>query len=162
MARDEINAAGGVNVGGVMHNIELVKADSNEILSVIDAVSAMERIVTVDLVDFVIGGFRTEAVLAKQEVMADHRVIFLGTGSGHPEQSMRVAKDYERYKYWFRVSPVNSIYMGRITFAQVAVVADAIRRELGIATPKVALMLEKAVWADPIVAAAQGLSLIHI
>ncbi|HAZ31975.1 MAG TPA: hypothetical protein DCY61_04705, partial [Dehalococcoidia bacterium] len=47
MAAEEINAAGGVDVGGVMHRIELIKADSNEILSIIDAVSAMERIITV-------------------------------------------------------------------------------------------------------------------
>ncbi|MCL0079975.1 ABC transporter substrate-binding protein [Dehalococcoidia bacterium] len=157
MARDEINAAGGVDVGGVMHEIELVKADSNEILSVTDAVSALERIITVDKVDFVTGGFRSEAVLAQQEVMADHGVIFLGTGSAHPEQNMRVAKDYERYKYWFRVTPVNSIYLGRVAFISVAMAAGAIREELGIAMPRVALMVEKAVWADPIVAAAEGL-----
>jgi branched-chain amino acid transport system substrate-binding protein len=157
MAQEEINAAGGVNVGGVMHKIELVKADSNCILSIPDAVTAMERLVTVDGVDFVIGGFRSEAVLAMQEVMADHRVIFLGTGAAHPELCMRVAKDYERYKYWFRVSPVNSIYIGRIIFALVDMVADAVRQELGIATPRVALMMARVVAADPVVAAAKGM-----
>jgi branched-chain amino acid transport system substrate-binding protein len=155
MAQDEINAAGGVDVGGVMHEIELVKADSNELLSIPDAVSAMERIITVDGVDFVVGGFRSEAVLAMQEVMADHQVIFLGAGAAHTELNMRVAKDYERYKYWFRVSPVNSIYLGRVTFALVAMVADEIRQELGVARPRVALMMERAVWTDPVVAMAK-------
>jgi branched-chain amino acid transport system substrate-binding protein len=155
LAANEINAAGGVNVGGVMHEIEIIKVDDNSVLSIPDAVSAMERLVTVDRVHFVVGGFRTEALLAQQEVMADHGIIFLGTGTVHPEPNIRVAKDYERYRYWFRVNPINSIYVGRVLFAQVAMVADVIRRELGIATPKVALMFEKAVWADPIVAAAQ-------
>ena len=155
MAAEEINAAGGVNVGGVMREIELVRADSNEILCVIDAAIAMERLITVDEVDFVVGGFRPEAVLAMQEVMADHRVIFLGTGADHPELNMRVAADYERYRYWFRVTPVNSAYLGRANFALVTMVADVIRKELGILMPKVALMVEEGVWADPVIAAAE-------
>ncbi|MCL0050902.1 ABC transporter substrate-binding protein [Dehalococcoidia bacterium] len=157
LAAEEINAAGGVNVGGVMHQIELVKADSNELLSVIDAVSAMERLTTVDEVDFIIGGVRSEAVLAKQEVMADHRVIFINSGSAHLEQTMRVAADYERYRYFFRTGPVNSRYLGKMIFALMDTVAGEVRQELGIETPKVALMMEKAVWTDPIVAAAKEL-----
>ncbi|MCL0097017.1 ABC transporter substrate-binding protein [Dehalococcoidia bacterium] len=158
MAADEINAAGGVNVGGVMHQIELFKADSNELLSVVDAVSAMERLITVDEVDFVIGGARTEAVLAKQEVMADHGVIFINVGSAHPEQCMRLAADYERYRYFFRgAAVVNSRYLGKMIFALVDMVAGEIRQELGIETPRVAIMMEKAVWTDPIVAAAKEL-----
>ncbi|MCL0049241.1 ABC transporter substrate-binding protein [Dehalococcoidia bacterium] len=155
MAAEEINAVGGVNVGGVMREIELVRADSNEILCVIDAAIAMERLITVDEVDFVVGGFRPEAVLAMQEVMADHRVIFLGTGADDPELNMRVAADYERYRYWFRVTPVNSAYLGRANFALVTMVADVIRKELGILMPKVALMVEEGVWADPVIAAAE-------
>ena len=42
--------------------IVLVKADSNEFLNVTDATNAMERLMTQDKVDFVVGGFRTEAV----------------------------------------------------------------------------------------------------
>jgi branched-chain amino acid transport system substrate-binding protein len=156
MAAEEINAAGGVNVGGVMHKIELVKADSNEILSVIDAVSAMERLITVDEVDFVIGGQRTEAVLAMQEVMADHGVIFLGIGSVHPEQNMRLAKDFERYKYWFRTAAPNSHYIGRAIFEQVHLVAQEVREVLGIATPRVAIKATKVVAWDPIVEAAHA------
>jgi branched-chain amino acid transport system substrate-binding protein len=154
MAAEEINAAGGINVGGVMHRIELVKADSNCILSIPDAVSAMERIITVDRVDFIVGGFRTEAVLAMQEVMADHGVVFIGTGSASPEQNMRLAKDFERYKYWFRVTPVNSFYLGQATFNLLHLVAQEIRQELGIATPRVAILMARVVAADPIVAAA--------
>jgi len=157
MAAEEINAAGGVNVGGVIHKIELVKADSNEILSVTDAVSAMERIITVDRVDFAIGGQRSEAVLAMQEVMADHGVIFLGIGSVHPEQNMRLAKDFERYKYWFRAGAPNAHYIGRTIFEHVHLVAQEVRQELGIATPRVAIKATKVVAWDPIVAAAHAM-----
>ncbi len=157
MAAEEINAAGGVNVGGVMHEIELVEADSNCILSIPDAVSAMERIITVDRVDFIVGGFRTEAVLAMQEVMADHGVIWLGTGSAHPEQNMRLVENFERFKYWFRVAPINSFYLGQATFNLLHMVAQEVRQELGIAAPRVAIMMAKVVAADPIVAAAHAM-----
>ena len=157
MARDEINEAGGVLVGEVRRPIELVKIDSNEILSIPDAAMAMERAITVYKVDFLVGGFRTEAVLAMQDIAMDHRKIFLGCGAAHPELNMRVAADYDRYKYWFRVAPINSTYLGRVTFIAVAMVADRVREELGIEIPRVALMAEKAAWADPVVAAAKEL-----
>ncbi|HEU5177633.1 MAG TPA: hypothetical protein VFU24_09280, partial [Burkholderiales bacterium] len=40
MARDEINKAGGIKVGGKTMRIELVRADTNEIASVPDATNA--------------------------------------------------------------------------------------------------------------------------
>src|SRR5260221_3192478 len=62
MARDEINKAGGINVGGKRMQIELIRGDTNEIQSVPDATNAMERVITRDKADFVIGGFRSQAV----------------------------------------------------------------------------------------------------
>ncbi|MEZ4579126.1 MAG: hypothetical protein R2875_14310 [Desulfobacterales bacterium] len=47
MAADEINAAGGVRANGVPHTIELIQADDNCLKSVPDAISAMERLITV-------------------------------------------------------------------------------------------------------------------
>src|SRR5262249_61753055 len=57
MARDEINKAGGISVAGKKRTIELVRIDSNEIQSVPDATNAMERAITREKADFVIGGF---------------------------------------------------------------------------------------------------------
>src|SRR5688500_4729275 len=108
MARDDINKAGGINVGGKRMQIELVRGDTNEIQSIPDATNAIERVITRDKADFLIGGFRSEAVLAMQEVAADYKKIFLGAGSAHPQLGMRVEQSYERYKYWFRVTPLNS------------------------------------------------------
>jgi branched-chain amino acid transport system substrate-binding protein len=44
MAAEEINARGGVQVGKEKMKIELIKADSNEFLSVTDATNAIERV----------------------------------------------------------------------------------------------------------------------
>ncbi|TFG92402.1 MAG: ABC transporter substrate-binding protein, partial [Syntrophobacterales bacterium] len=46
MAEEEINAKGGVQVGDKKMKIELVKADSNEVMNVTDATNAMERLMT--------------------------------------------------------------------------------------------------------------------
>lgn len=151
LAAEEINAEGGVLVGGESYQIKLVQVDSNEILSVTDAASAMEKAITRDKVDFLVGGFRTEAVFAMQDVAMDYEKIFLGCGASADELCTRVADDYDRYKYWFRVTPINSTNLGRVDFALIAMVAEKIKAEFGIEVPKVALLAEKAVWADPIV-----------
>jgi branched-chain amino acid transport system substrate-binding protein len=105
MAADEINAKGGIKVGNQRMKIELVQADSNEILNVTDATNAMERLVTRDKVNFVVGGFRTEAVLPMQDIACEHKVIFIGCGSADNLLCNRVASDYKTYKYWFRETP---------------------------------------------------------
>src|SRR6187549_877052 len=108
MARDEINKAGGVNVGGKRMRIELVRADTNEIQSVPDATNAIERVITRDKVDFLIGGFRSEAVLAMQEVAMDYKKISLGAGAADARLGENVEKNHDRYKYWFRVTPTKA------------------------------------------------------
>lgn len=154
LATDEINTAGGVIVKGERHDIELVKGDTNEILSVSDAVSTMEKVITVDKVNFLIGGFRTEALLAMQEIMATNRIIFIGCAGGtHPNLNERVAANYDKYKYWFRLAALNSMYLVPFHAALVDMIKNAVKKELGVETPRIALFCDKAVWVDPIVEA---------
>jgi branched-chain amino acid transport system substrate-binding protein len=156
LAAEEINAAGGVMVGREKHEIELLKTDSNEMQNLTDAVSSMERIIKVDKVHFITGGFRTEAVLAMQDVAADHKRIFLG-GSGSPGVTERLAKNYDRYKYFFRaLSPV-AVYFTQVNLFLLEMAGDKMKAELGITKPRVALVLDKIVVADPIVTFAQDM-----
>jgi len=155
MARDEINKAGGVNVGGRRMQIELIRADTNEIQSVPDATNAIERVITRDKADYLIGGFRSEAVLAMQEVAMDYKKIFLGAGAAHSKLGINVEQNYDRYKYWFRVTPVKDVDLARTLFAVMNSIGQQIRTELKTDTPKVALLAEKAVWTEALVAAAQ-------
>src|SRR4030043_1604495 len=60
MAAEEINAKGGIQVGNKKMKIQLIKADSNEFINITDATNAMERLITRDKADFIVGGFRTE------------------------------------------------------------------------------------------------------
>jgi branched-chain amino acid transport system substrate-binding protein len=155
MARDEINKAGGIQVGKTKRRIELVKVDTNEIQSVPDATNAMERAITRDKADVVIGGFRTEAVLAMQEVAMDYKKLFLGAGAAHSKLGLNVEQNYQRYKYWFRIAPTKDVDLARTVFAVLSSVAAQIREQLKKETPRVAIVAEKAVWTEALVAAAQ-------
>jgi len=153
MAAEEINAKGGVQVGNKKMKIELVKSDSNEFLNITDATNAMELLLTRDKVDFIVGGFRTEAVMAMQDIAMDYKKIFIGCGAAHPELCTRVANDYNRYKYFFRGTPFNSMFLVKTCFIQMATVAAIMKQALGIPKIKVAIVAEKQVWADPMVEA---------
>ena len=156
MAAEEVNARGGVKVGDKRMKIELVKADSNEFLSVTDATNAMEMLMSRDRVDFVVGGFRSEAVLAMQDIAMDYKKIFIGCGAAHPELCLRVAKDYDTYKYFFRGTPFNSRFLVRTAFIQMATVAGIMKAKLNIPKMRIAVVAEKAMWADPLIPAAKG------
>jgi branched-chain amino acid transport system substrate-binding protein len=148
MAADEINARGGVQVGGERMKIELIKADSNEFLNVTDAANAMERLISRDRVNFVVGGFRSEAVFAMQDIAMEHKVIFIGCGASANELCSRVAQNYDFYKYWFRESPFNSSFLARTAFIHLGYVAGIMKEQLNIPKIKVAVVAEKALWAD--------------
>jgi branched-chain amino acid transport system substrate-binding protein len=156
MARDEINAAGGVNVGGRRMRIELVRADTNEMASIPDSTNAIERVITRDKVDFLIGGFRSEAVLAMQEVAMDYKKIFLGAGAAHSKLGINVEQDYNRYKYWFRYTPTKDVDLFRTLMVVTGSVAQQVRQAVKKEQLKVALLAEKAVWTEGIVKALQA------
>jgi len=156
MAAEEINAKGGIQVGAKKMKIQLVQADSNEFLNVTDATNAMERVITKDKVDFILGGFRTEAVLPMQDIAMENKKIFIGVGAAHDELCLRVAKNYNTYKYWFRGSPFNSSFLGRTSFIHLATVGAILKQSLNIPKVKVAIVAEKAVWTEPMIKAAEG------
>ncbi|NWF93962.1 MAG: ABC transporter substrate-binding protein [Syntrophaceae bacterium] len=156
MGAEEINAKGGIQVANKKMKIQLIKADSNEFINITDATNAMERLITRDKADFILGGFRTEAVLAMQDIAMEHKKIFIGVGAAHDELCNRVAKNYNTYKYWFRGSPFNSTFLVRTSFIHLGTVGAILRQFLNIPKVKVAIVAEKAMWADPMIPAAEA------
>lgn len=154
MARDEINKAGGITVAGEKYQIQLIKADSNEILSPTDAASAMEKLITQDGAQFVVGGFRTEGVYPMQDVAMDNKTIFLGTGAATTGLCTKVKENYDRYKYWFRVTPIADVNLVSNSLATLGTAGAIMKATLGIEGKiKVAILAEQATWADGMVAA---------
>lgn len=156
MARDEINKAGGIAVGGKKMQVELIRADTNEVQSVPDATNATERVISRDKADFLIGGFRSEAVLAMQEIAMDSKKIFLGAGAADARLGENVEKNYDRYKYWFRVTPTKSPDLFRSLVAILGSIGDQMRQSLKKDQPKVAIVAEKTAWTEPIMKALQA------
>jgi branched-chain amino acid transport system substrate-binding protein len=148
LAMEEINKAGGVNMKGTKVPIKLLKVDTNELVSVADAVVSVERVV--NDVDFYVGFTRSESMLAMQDVLMKYKKIVVDCGAVHPELNARVAKDYNKYKYFFK-GTVSSIAQGQILLSHLDDVAKAVREQIGIAKPKVAVLVDKLQWADPIV-----------
>jgi len=149
IAAEEINEAGGVDVGGVKYDIELVSADSNEYASVTDATAAMERLLTVNKVDFVLGGYRSEATLAMLELAADYKTIMMSAGQAHAKPNEMVHENYDRYKYWFRPGPVNIVaYTDTMVGGAVEALVEKMGEEFGIEPEEVraAYLVEEAIW----------------
>jgi branched-chain amino acid transport system substrate-binding protein len=94
-------------------------------------------------------------VLAMQEVAMDYKKLFLGVGSAHSKLGLNVEQNYDRYKYWFRVAPTKDLDLGRTLFAILNTIAQQVRTELKADQPKVAILAEKAIWNEGIVAALQ-------
>jgi branched-chain amino acid transport system substrate-binding protein len=101
------------------------------------------------------GTIRSEAAALIQEVAMDYETILLVCGSSEIKLAEKVAEDYDRYKYWFRVTPTNNNDLAQLNFLLVGMVAQEIVAELSM-PPKVAVLAEKASWTEALVAAAQA------
>jgi branched-chain amino acid transport system substrate-binding protein len=154
IAADEINAAGGVKVKGKKYKIVIQSADSNEFASLPDAISAMERLVTRNKLKYIMGGMLSEATMAMQDVAVDNKVIFLGTGSGIDELTQRIGKNYDRYKYFFRVMATSSTDLATYYACHMAVYIRAFNK-IGISKPRIALLTDQAGWTEPLVKMAE-------
>lgn len=107
LAVSEINAAGGV----LGRPIQLVYEDTHEAdptIPVDTALAAMNRIVTVDGAQVIIGGERSDVVLAEEAQLPTYKVPFLDVGAADTTLGQNVLNNYTLYKYFFMASPVNS------------------------------------------------------
>lgn len=156
LAAQEINAEGGIQVGDETYEITLVQVESNELVNPLDAQSAAEEAITVDDVYALMGSIRSEAAVAIQEVAMDYDTFFFICGASYPALCTNVTEDYDRYKYTFRVTPINLTHLATVGFQLLHMAAQEIRSELGIMVPKVAILAEKNLFGDGIVAAAQA------
>ena len=107
LAAEQINAEGGI----LGKQIELVSEDTDEgsLTGDLSKVStALTRLLTYHKVDFVIGGMFDEGNLIIQDIVSEHKKIFISVSAPGDRLTERVLNDYENYKYFFKVSPPNS------------------------------------------------------
>lgn len=109
LAIEEINAAGGVNVGGTKRPFKLEIIDTRDLepgVPVSEALLAVEKLILEKNADFIMGGpVRSEAGLAAMDLLSKHKKIsILTTGVLTPKYHARVAENYDKYKYLFRIT----------------------------------------------------------
>lgn len=152
MAAEKINSAGGVKVGNTTRPIELVKIDSTEFKNVPAAASAAERAITVDKVNFLIGGIVAEAVSAMQDVAADNKTIYVSSSYSVSTQHVeRMTKSYDQYKYCFTSASGYPTDIAKVHMGILDVVGKAVR-DAGVDKVKTAQLVEKSAGGDGIFA----------
>ena len=173
MARDEINDAGGINIGESFYNIQLVDIDEHAV-PLPDPKAAITELL-VSLTDnpdmqFLIGGFKTECVFPMREAAMDYAEVhgrpiwfvcgvatdeLIDCGDGTCGHCVRC--DYDRYKYMFRVSPVNATTLLNtlVAFLTDYVLPQKLAPIYG-SPVKTYIVAEDLVWCDGIVASLQG------
>ena len=96
MAVEEINAAGGIHG----KKLELFIGDTEGKPE--PGISALKKLVLDDKVDVLIGSYSTGVCLALQPYLAKYKVPFITTGAASKTLTDNVAKNYNKYKYFFR------------------------------------------------------------
>lgn len=122
-----MDGLGKINIGGTEYQIELMFADEHaypldEYAAYSEAMALCEA-----GCKFIIGGFRTEVTWRIIEAIRDYneatgeKVIFLINGASTNELlSQTVGVDYNRYKWIFRINPINSTMLGATVFGYLA------------------------------------------
>ncbi len=108
LAIEEINAKGGVNVGGQMRPFKIEVLDTRDLepgVPVSEALLAVEKLILDKKADFLVGGpVRSEAALAAMPLLSKYKkVSIVTTGVLSPKYHAMVAKKYNKYKYCFRI-----------------------------------------------------------
>jgi branched-chain amino acid transport system substrate-binding protein len=137
MAAGAINAAGGVVIDGVAHNISVRAIDTKEVQDETGQQGKLALQAAIDDVDFLMGAFRTEAVEVYREVAVGPNgagVIFYNCGASTEALQHSCLDDYDNYKYWFQATPFNEYQL-----------ADAVLRILNM----VAIQLRDALDLEP-------------
>lgn len=149
LACDELNTAGGVMVGGETYYFGLIAEDTYEAdtsLDISKGTAAATKILTEDNAQFIIGGFRTESVLAYVEQVMDAKVLFFGTGASTDDFCTNVLDDYARYKYWFRSMPINSTSLAISLLRYIAYLKGYLTAVTGHNITKAAIVREGLDW----------------
>ncbi|MEM2225537.1 MAG: ABC transporter substrate-binding protein, partial [Candidatus Caldarchaeum sp.] len=84
MAVEEINSAGGVTLNGTKYQLVLVAEDTNEmdpLIPVDQGVTAFKRLIELHGAHVIVGGVRTDVVVAQSQLLSQYKIVFLDVES---------------------------------------------------------------------------------
>lgn len=144
MAVTEINAKGGVTVGGVKRPFKVAAIDIRDAapgVPVPEALLGLEKIILEKKpAAIVVGPFRSEALMAGMDIIAKYKVPMLGTIAMSPGSEKKLKGDPEKYKYIFRTC-LNAVHLVKYLAGTMAL----INKEFGF--NKVYVMHQDVAWA---------------
>jgi branched-chain amino acid transport system substrate-binding protein len=150
LAVGAINGAGGVDIDGTAFNFTLQVIDTQEATDETGASGTAAMTAAIDSVDFVMGGFRTEAVEVYREVAMTAEKMFFGCGSATSILSESVVDDYDTYRYWMKTTPPNEYFLADGVLKQIGFAAEQIRAALNLtpdANLDACILAEDLVWS---------------
>ncbi len=151
LAQDAINRNGGIDIDGVSQILELVPIETGEETvdpSGLTGVSALTA--AIDGVDFILGGFRPEAVEVYRDVAMEKGVIFINCGAATETLQHSVVDDYASYRFWFKGMPSNEYFLGQSVVRTLGAVAIKLREKMGVAanyTLNATIVADNLAWA---------------
>jgi len=109
LAAEQINAAGGVNVGGVMRPLKLEIIDTRDEepgVPTSDVLLAIEKLILNKKSDVIVGGpVMSECGMAAMDLYARYKIVdIVAAGCLTPSWEQKLAKKPDKYKYSFRAS----------------------------------------------------------
>lgn len=144
MAVSEINAKGGVTVGGTKRMMKVVATDLRDAapgVPVPEALLGLEKLILEQKpTAIVVGPFRSEALIAGMDLIAKYKVPMLGTIAMSPGSEAKLKKDPEKYKYIFRTC-LNAVHLVKYLAGSMAL----INKQFGF--NKVYVMHQDVAWA---------------
>jgi len=144
LAADEINAKGGVLVGGVKRPIKIVTIETREDepgIPLHEALMAHEKLILQQKPDAIAAsGFRSEVILAAMDLYAKYKLVHMSTISMSPVIPKKFLEDPVKYKYTFKTNS-DSIYSAKVVQGSL----ELIRKAYGF--NKVYFILQDTLWA---------------
>lgn len=144
LAVEEINAKGGVAVGNQKRPFKIESIDIRDAapgVPVPEALLGIEKLIlSKKPAALVVGPFRSEALLASMDKIANYKVPLLGTIAMTPATEAKIKKDPQKYKYIFRPC-LNAKYLVQY----LAGTMGFIKKQYGF--DKVYIMNQDVAWA---------------
>jgi branched-chain amino acid transport system substrate-binding protein len=152
MAVEEINARGGVQVGGEKRPLKAYSIDTREHepgIPVHDALTAVEKLILEKKPHaIVLGAFRSEILMASMDLISKYRLPYICSIAMTPVYQKKILQEYSKYKYCFR-NCLNAIYLVKYLQGVMGFLA----KEFGF--NKAYLIVQDTLWAQ---ATGKGLS----
>jgi len=139
---------GTFTVGTKSLTVEIVSIETNEVLNPGGAGGTAAVSAAIGSCDFMVGGFRTEGVIVYREPIMTANMTFINCGAATEILQNAVLTNYDRYKYFFKGTPMNEFQLSEAQSKLVNMLVIMARTAAGNATylPRIALLAEDAEW----------------